>query len=121
MGAGAAIFIWAVILLQLAFPLVLVGAYVAIARPEVERKLFFWLAGVGVVIALRALTQLAAGLVLLRVGAAREHAIIVLAAEMVLAAGVAVPVLAALARGFTRTGDVSVRSGVSRRSDPPHS
>ncbi len=102
MGAGAAIFIWAAILLQVAFPLIVVGAYVAIARPDLGRKLFFWFAGVGVVIALRALTQAAAGLVLLRIGAAREHAIVVLAAEMLLAGGVAVPVLAALARGFAR-------------------
>jgi len=38
MGAGAATFIWAAILLHLAFGPIVVGAYALIARPNVDRN-----------------------------------------------------------------------------------
>jgi len=52
------------------------------------------------VIGLRTNTQAVAGLLMLRVPAARDHAILVLGLEMLAAIALAVPVLGALARGL---------------------
>jgi hypothetical protein len=102
MGMGSAMFIWAGIALYAGFPLLVVGAYVLLVRPDVDRRWLFALAGAGVVLGARSVLAAVAGVILLRVPAAREHAVAALAAEHAAVVLVAVPALGALAGAFRR-------------------